>query len=214
MAKLFGGNVINQQVTVYPGGTAYTSDPIVGSGDAQVFVHGLPFTPTRVLVVPTHIPAGSSWDYTVSSVTASLITVTTTTGVTFIVFAWTGVSATGPIRLTSPNNSVWEVKANENGVIETVLVPGLAGSGSVVLEGADGSRWTLTVGDDGALTTTKLGSSLVAAKLAHYAPDRIPVPSDFWHGSLITVVAPGMDEEILYCRMKADRSYEWIVVAM
>lgn len=155
MAKIFGSNIVKQTVTVYPGGTAFVSELLDGTGEAQTVGHGLPFVPTKVLVLPSNLPAGSAWGYDLGTVNDILITVTATAGVQYRVFAWTGVASTGPVRLTAPNNSVWEVRTNELGVLLTSPAVGMTGIGSVVIEGQDGSRWFLTVDNEGVLNTDR-----------------------------------------------------------
>jgi hypothetical protein len=93
MAKLFGRATITQNVTVYPGGTAFVSDEIVGTGEPQTVPHGLPFAPVNVVVAPSNLPGGSPWDYDIVSINDSVLTLVATLGVSYRIFAWTSNSA-------------------------------------------------------------------------------------------------------------------------
>lgn len=213
MAKLFGRAIINQITTVYPGGTAFVSEELVGTGEPQQVAHGLPFTPTKAIVLPSGLPGGSVWEYSVE-LDAAYAVVTATAGVTYRVFVWTGITSSSPLRLKDPNEVVWDLKVDAEGTIFTIQAEtGALGTTEALLEGDDGSRWRLTVDADGVLTTTKIGSVISAAKLGKYAPSQIPEPSLSWKGTLISVWEAGMDEEVRYCRQKADGSFEWVIVA-
>ena len=209
MAKLFGRAIINQTVTVYNGGTTYKSNPAMGTGEPQEFIHGLPFTPVNVLVVPTELPGGSVWDYSVTLIDNTRIRVVATAGVEYLVFAWTSVNNNGPIRLMAPGGGSWDVVSDENGVINTVPTNS-GGTQEVLLDGNDGSRWRLTVDDVGILTTAKVSATITSARLARYAPYNVPAPGAQWEGSLILVEEAGFDTELRLCRKTAAGGYEWV----
>jgi hypothetical protein len=69
----------------------FVSEEIVGNGAPQVTAHGFPGDPSRVRVVPVKWAAGSACDFTASSDVTN-VTVTMTSGVTYVIMAWPPVA--------------------------------------------------------------------------------------------------------------------------
>lgn len=59
-------------------------------------------------------------------------------------------------KLKSPDNTVWDVKVNSEGTLSTAPATWGVGAASVSIKGTDGSMWSLTITNAGALVTTKV----------------------------------------------------------